>query len=46
MRRILLALVFSIASVFAGDLGICQKSCGLGFGKCLITTADYKACMI
>ena len=46
MRRILLTLGLTVASVLAGNLGICQKNCGLDFGKCLITTGDYKACMM
>ena len=46
MRRILLTLGFTVAAVFAGEMGICQKNCGLDFGKCLITTGDYKSCMI
>ena len=45
MRRILLTLGLTVASVLAGKLGICQKNCGLDFGKCLITTGDYKACI-
>jgi hypothetical protein len=45
MRRILLALGFTIASVMAGEMGICQKNCGIDFGKCLITTGDFKSCL-
>ena len=43
MRSILLAL--GVAMVIAGEVGVCQKDCGLDFGKCLITTGDFKACL-
>ena len=46
MRRILLSLGFTVAAVLAGDLGICEKNCGLDFGKCLITTGDYQTCLV
>lgn len=45
MRRILFALGCTIASVMAGEMGTCQKNCGLDFGKCLITTGDFKTCL-
>jgi len=31
--------------VKAGDLGVCEKNCGIDFGKCLITTGDFKTCL-
>jgi hypothetical protein len=45
MRRILFALGCTIATVMAGEMGICQKNCGIDFGKCLITTGDFKSCL-
>ena len=45
MRRILLALGLTVATVMAGEMGICQKNCGIDFGKCLITTGDFKSCL-
>lgn len=45
MRRILFALGCAIATVMAGEMGKCQKNCGLDFGKCLIQTGDFKSCL-
>jgi hypothetical protein len=45
MRRILFALGCTVASVMAGEMGVCQKNCGIDFGKCLITTGDFKSCL-
>ena len=45
MRKILFALGCTIATVMAGEMGICQKNCGIDFGKCLITTGDFKSCL-
>ena len=45
MRRILLALGLTVATVMAGEMGICQKNCGIDYGKCLITTGDFKSCL-
>ena len=45
MRSILFALGCTIATVMAGDMGICQKNCGIDFGKCMITTGDFKSCL-
>ena len=44
MRSILLALTAATV-VIAGELSICQKDCGIDFGKCLITTGDFKSCL-
>ena len=30
-------------AVKAGDMGVCQKNCGIDYGKCLIQTFDYMA---
>ena len=31
--------------IVAGEMvGVCQKSCGLDFGNCLLTTGDFKTC--
>ncbi len=27
------------------DVGSCEKNCGIDFGKCLITTGDFKSCL-
>ena len=29
----------------SSDVGICEKDCGIDFGKCLITTGDFKSCL-
>jgi hypothetical protein len=26
-------------------MGVCQKNCGIDFGKCLIQTFDMKSCL-
>jgi hypothetical protein len=43
MRSILFAL--GVATAMAGEMGICQKNCGLDFGKCLITTGQFNECL-
>ena len=43
MRSILFAL--GVATAMAGEIGICQKNCGLDFGKCLITTGKFNECL-
>jgi hypothetical protein len=46
MRRILLAFVgVAISAVMGGKIGDCEKNCGIDFGKCLITTGDFKECL-
>ena len=45
MRNILLTLGCTFAAVMAGKVGVCQKNCGLDFGKCLITTGDFETCL-
>jgi hypothetical protein len=31
--------------VAAGNVGTCEKNCGIDFGKCLIETGDFKSCL-
>ena len=31
--------------VEATNVGVCEKNCGIDFGKCLITTGDFKTCL-
>ena len=45
MRNILLTLGCTFAAVMAGKVGVCQKNCGLDFGKCLITTGNFETCL-
>jgi hypothetical protein len=28
------------------DVGACEQTCALDFGKCLITTGDFKSCFL
>ncbi len=32
-------------TVKSGDVGSCEKNCGIDFGKCVITTGDFKSCI-
>lgn len=45
MRKILFALGCTLAAVMARDLGLCQRNCGIDFGKCMITTGDFETCL-
>ena len=31
--------------VSSGNVGTCEKNCGIDFGKCLIETGDFKSCI-
>ena len=31
--------------VSSGNVGTCEKNCGIDFGKCLIETGDFKNCI-
>ena len=43
--RILSIIGLAIATVAANDIGVCQKNCGIDFGKCIIQTFDMKSCL-
>ena len=43
--RILAIVGLAIATVAANDIGVCQKNCGIDFGKCMIQTFDMKSCL-
>ena len=45
MRKILFALVGLTVSYVMGDVGVCQKNCGIDYGKCLIQTFDMATCL-
>lgn len=43
MRKIFLALA-GLAFTVLGSIEVCQKNCGIDYGKCLITTFDMETC--
>ena len=45
MRKILFALMGLTASLVMGDMGVCQKNCGIDFGKCLILEDNLEVCL-
>jgi len=45
MRTVLYALIGLTATVVAKNMGVCQKNCGIDYGKCLIQTFDVTQCI-
>ena len=45
MRTVLYALIGFTATALAQNMGVCQKNCGIDYGKCLIQTFDMTQCL-
>ena len=44
MGKIIFSLAMTVAAVMA-SVEVCQKDCGMDFGNCLITAADFGSCL-
>jgi hypothetical protein len=44
MRKILFAML-GLVGLASCNIGVCQKNCGIDFGKCLIQTFDMESCL-
>ena len=45
MRKIVFTLMGLTAALVMGDMGVCQKNCGIDFGKCLILQGNMELCL-
>ncbi len=45
MRKVIFTLMGLTASLVMGDMGVCQKNCGIDYGKCLILQGDMQLCL-
>jgi hypothetical protein len=45
MRKIIFTLMGLTAALVMGDMGVCQKNCGIDYGKCLILQGNMELCL-
>ena len=45
MRKIIIALLGLTATLVMGDVGTCEKNCGIDYGKCMILRGDIVGCL-